>query len=199
MGAGISKFTNNALVPMNINDHHWLYEDVRMPDKPEPSDFQSDILCECRCRSKHNKFARSVSIKNYTGKWMLFYDKSQINESWLLAKKLYRENKLDDVVSIKCSTNKSNSKSIHKNNGVIIFYCHNSSDQDAIMRIGKHILQAFNYQYKPVIYYKTDEQTLRDPKSKDYLYKLINEFYIDQCPDICNHELELQSILHKDV
>lgn len=81
---------------------------------------------------------RSIGI---TGKWMLFYAKHLMNEAWLIVKKLYRENKLEGVTSMKCSTSYENPRA-STSDGVIILYCKNSSNEEQIMKIGKNILRA---------------------------------------------------------
>ena len=53
---------NTDLLPLEVSDSPWLYEN-------------------------NNEGAKSVD----TGKWMLFYDMSLMNEAWVLSKKLYRE------------------------------------------------------------------------------------------------------------
>ena len=64
----MGNFINTDLLPLEVSDSPWLYEN-------------------------NNEGAKSVD----TGKWMLFYDKSLMNEAWVLSKKLYRENKVTDL------------------------------------------------------------------------------------------------------
>lgn len=121
-----------------------------------------------------------------TGKWMLFYDKPLMNEAWLIVKKLYREIKLEGVTSMKCSTSYENPKESH-NDGVIILYCKNSSDEEQIMKIGKNIIRTVGYKERQFIYYKTDFQTWEgiihtlegtiDTRNKKHTYKLFNSLY----------------------
>ena len=91
-------FLNTYLLPLEVSDTPWLYE---------------------------NKY-HSVSVEE-TGKWMLFYDNSLMNESWKMAKKLYRDNKLDGVTCMKCSTAYENHRASTLYEGVIILYCNKSS------------------------------------------------------------------------
>ena len=86
------KFTNTHLLPSTVIDSYWLYEADKLKDS-----------------------------NNNIGKWMLFYPKNEMNNNWKLAKKLYNENALNGVVSMKCSTNKKN-KNATNDNGIIIFY-----------------------------------------------------------------------------
>ena len=96
------------LLPLEVSDIPWLYE-------------------------INNEGVKYVD----TGKWMLFYDKSLINEAWVISKKLYRENKLDGVISMKCSTAYENPRASTLDEGIIILYCNNSSNEETIINIGK--------------------------------------------------------------
>ena len=116
---------------------------------------------------------------------MLFYDKSLMNEAWVLAKKLYRENKLDGVKSMKCSTAYENPRASQLDEGIIILYCSNSSNEETIMNIGKKILEMFDYKEKQIVYYKTDlqtrEGTIATGSKKNHTYKLFNTLYKGKC------------------
>ena len=113
----------------------------------------------------------------------LFYDKLLMNDSWMLAKKLYRENKLQDIMSMKCCTVKKNPRASSNSEGIIILYCTNSSNEKTIMKIGKKILEMFNYKKRRIIYYKTDSQTYEGTSAtgckKNHTYKLVNHLYQD--------------------
>lgn len=121
---------NTDLLPLEISNSPWLYED----------NFK-------------------INDKNNVGKWMLFFDKEIINDSWSFATKLYRENNLADVLSMKCSTNYNNPRASRTDNSIIILYCSDSSNEEKIINIGKNILKLFDYRDSPIIYYKTDIQT----------------------------------------
>lgn len=140
------------LLPLDEHDSPWLYE------------FR-------------NNSVKGVDV----GKWMLFYDKALINEAWILAKKLYKENRLDGVTSMKCSTSCENPRAKSILSKVIILYCSNSSDMEAIMNIGKKILETFECKEQKMIYYKTDLQTQEGTSAtgnkKNHSYKLVNPFY----------------------
>lgn len=120
-----------------------------------------------------------------TGKWMLFYNKSLMNDAWTTATTLYRENKLVGVKSMKCSTMYENPRADNLDEGVIILYCSESSKSDLIMNIGKLILELFDYKEKQYIYYKTDEQTREGTRAtgtlKNYTYQLFNPLYKGKC------------------
>lgn len=114
------------------------------------------------------------------GKWMLFYDKLLINEKWELAKRLFRNGKLNGVVSMKCSTAFINPRA-SSDNSIIILYCINSSFEEDIMDIGTNILNMFDYRENLYIYYKTDLQTNEGTRAtgskKNHTYKLLNPLY----------------------
>jgi hypothetical protein len=149
-------FNNTDLLPLEVSDFPWLYE-------------------------INNEGVKYVD----TGKWMLFYDKSLINEAWVLSKKLYRENKLDGVISMKCSTAYENPRASTLDEGIIILYCNNSSNEETIMNIGKKIIEMFDYKENQFIYYKTDLQTREGTKAtgskKNHTYKLFNTLYKGKC------------------
>jgi len=89
-------YINTDLLPLEINSP-WLFEN-------------------------NNEDVKRVD----SGKWMLFYDKSFMNEAWNIAKKLYRENKLDGVKSMKCSTAHESPRASTLDEGIIFLYCNNS-------------------------------------------------------------------------
>jgi len=152
----MGNFINTDLLPLEVSDSPWLYEN-------------------------NNEGVKSVD----TGKWMLFYDKSLMNEAWVLAKKLYRENKLDGVKSMKCSTAYENPRASQLDEGIIILYCFNSSNEETIINIGKKILEMFDYKEKQIVYYKTDlqtrEGTIATGSKKNHTYKLFNTLYKGKC------------------
>ena len=142
------------LSPLDIGDFPWLYE--------RKNDLKREDV----------------------GKWMLFYDKSKINDAWVKATTLYRNDELDGVTSMKCSTSYNNPRA-NDDNSVIILYCNNSHDKETIMNTGKNILKLFEYEEKDSIYYKTDEQTkdgtVATGSKKNHTYKIINPYYKTPC------------------
>ena len=157
---------NNELLPSKISNTPWLYEESNHPRLYEESKFLD-------------------YFSDDTGKWMLFYDKKTLDDAWSLAKTLYREDKLKGVVSMKCSTNYKNSRASTQNDGVIILYCNNSSDEDTIMDIGKNILNTFKYTEKQTIFYKTASQTSEGTRATgcktNSTYKLFNHLHNNSC------------------
>ena len=152
----MGNFINTELLPLEVSDSPWLYE-------------------------TSNDDVKHIN----TGKWMLFYDKSLMDESWALAKKLYRENKLEGVINMKCSTAYENPRASRLDEGIIILYCSNSSNEETIMNIGKNILKIFNYKEQQIIYYKTDlqtrEGTIATGSKKNHTYKIFNTLYKGKC------------------
>lgn len=150
----IKNYINSDLLPLNIDESPWLYE-------------------------RNNN-----SVREDVGKWMLFYDKSKINEAWVKATTLYRNDELDGVTSMKCSTSYNNPRA-NNDNSVIILYCNNSQDKETIMNTGKIILELFEYREKDTIYYKTDEQTregtVATGSKKNHTYKIVNPYYKTPC------------------
>ncbi len=93
------------------------------------------------------------------GKWMLFYPKAKLDIKWQEFCKLYDENKLPGVLSMKCSTSLKSERSINDSEGVIILYCNNSSNEIEILNIGKSLIPYIQDYPSKNIYYKTDVQT----------------------------------------
>jgi len=141
-------YTNCNFNPSSIYAHPWLYEKSN-----------ETIYFDC-------------------GKWMLYYNKFLIDEAWKLAKNLHRNNKLDDIISMKCSTNYTNLRTTNHSDSVIILYCNDSSNENKILDIGKKIIELFKYKENNYIYYKTDlqtdEGTYATGNNNNYTYKLIN-------------------------
>jgi hypothetical protein len=162
----MENFINTNLLPSEVSDSPWLYE-IHVYKKNDIED-----------EDKNNADVD-------TGKWMLFYDNVLLNKAWILAKKLYRENKLYHVKSMKCSTTYQNPRASNVYTGVIILYCNNSSNKEQIMNIGKKIIEIFDYKEQQTIYYKTDlqthEGTFATGSNKNYTYKLLNTLYKGKC------------------
>ena len=146
----MSKYLNCDLKPSEVRNFPWLYQDSKI----------------------------KITLNN-TGKWMLFFEKSILDEKWTQCKKLYNEKALNNVLSLKCSTNGDDDKK----DGVIIFYCNNSNDECSILETGSMIIDALNYNENKFIYYKTDQQTRQGNKGEsggNYMYKLGTTQYINK-------------------
>lgn len=148
-------YTNNDFNPSNIYVHPWLYEKT-----------SEIIYFDC-------------------GKWMLYYNKILMDEAWKLIKNLFRNNKLNNITSMKCSTNYINPRTLNHSDGVIILYCNDSSNENKIIDIGKKIIELINYTENNYIYYKsdlqTDEGTHATGNNNNYTYKLQNFLYKQKC------------------
>ncbi len=156
-----NKYRNSELSPLDVFDFPWLYEE------------NMDIEYSCDEYSADD---------GGSGKWMLYYVKNIFNEKWKLAINLFREKKLNGIVSLKCSTSKKNSRASSHDIGVIILYCYNSDNKQYIIDIGKNILKLFNH--KEIIYYKKDIQSMDGTKAtgctKNHTYYLEPQYnFID--------------------
>ena len=142
-----------ATLPMNINNKEWL-----------------DV--------KNNNPA--TNPKNI-GKWMLFFGKHEMNEKWLLATELFKQNILKDVISICCTTNANR---YFTDSGAIFLQCVNSQDESYIKEIGKNILDAFdlldvksiNYKSNDKIFvYSLDNHLRKSDRAKKLNHLMCNE------------------------
>jgi len=137
------EYINTDLNPIDIDSVPWLYE-------------RKEKIC-------------IVVMENgcYITKKQLF------NEKWKIATKLFRQNKLKNIISMKCSTNYNNPRASSLKEGIIILYCHTDNKFD-IINAGNNILKLFNYD--KIMYYKTNEQTAKGTKAtgsiKNYTYYL---------------------------
>lgn len=147
--------TNTEKLPLDINDVSWIYETKKL-DSSQIDDV---------------------------GKWLLFFDKKNINANWIIIRDLYRNNRLKNILSIKCSTGYENTRAYKHDNGVIILYCDNSLDKQKILDIGSDILHLTKYAEEKKIYYKTDSQTLQGTiatgNKQNSTYTLLNPYYND--------------------
>ena len=144
------KYRSSELSPLDVFDFPWLYEENMDIEYSADYDYGD------------------------SGKWMLYYEKNVFNEKWKLAINLFREKKLNGIVSLKCSTSYENPRASSRDIGVIILYCYNSDNKQYIIDIGKNILKIFNY--REIIYYKKDIQTRDGTKAtgciKNHTYYL---------------------------
>ena len=156
-------------LPLDVEDCAWVYE------KSSTNQVELESICDI-------------------GKWMLFISKSFLNDKWIFAKRLYKENKLLGVISMKCSTNYKNPRASTTDKGVIIMYCKDSNNSDYIIGIGKFILDQLQYDEQQIVYYKTDLQTMNGTSAgvkQNYTYKLINHLYKDKIID--NTEMSIST------
>lgn len=163
----INDYINTDILPLDTVDFPWLFEN-----------------------SRENK-----KYKKDTGKWMLFYKNSLINDAWLKAKKLYKDGHLEGVKSLKCSTSYQNPRSSDIDSKVIIFYCDDSYDEKKIMQVGDIIVRKMQYEQREYVYYKSDLQTSMGTRAtgqrKNYMYRLWNPIYHDPMCDFPEEFLNL--------
>jgi hypothetical protein len=111
------------------------------------------------------------------GKWMLFYPKTEIDEKWGEIKKLYNNEELIGIKSLKVSTNYDNSRSSDKSYSVIICYCGPPNDKENLIKYGENLRDKMNYTSSfGTMSYKSDEQTLMGTRAtgntSNSLYKI---------------------------
>lgn len=105
------------------------------------------------------------------GKWMLFYNKSEIDEKWLHVKDLLEQGRLG--YSAKCSTALTNPNA-RDDKKVIIVYTQDCTDKKDVYRVAKILHKELKY--NQTMYYKSDEQTHAGlyavtGSKKNYIYK----------------------------
>jgi hypothetical protein len=140
----VKKF--NQSVMMTLGD---------LPKSPKKDPGEHELPSQVT--DKHWVYARrtgEMSMPSNSGKWMLFYDKSVIDDKWLQVKDLLEQGKLGD--SAKCSTAMPNSNASGPKK-VIIVYTADYTDTKDVYRVAKTLHKKL--QYEETMYYKTDEQT----------------------------------------
>ena len=117
------------------------------------------------------------------GKFMLFYDRNEMDKAWVKATKMFRLNKFEGVNSIKCSTSKETPRASNNTSGVIIFYIDESKSEDYILNCGRIILEVMEYTKQKIIYFKTSDLTHNGTRAlgqtKNYKYKLYNKYWVN--------------------
>lgn len=96
------------------------------------------------------------------GKWMLLYQNLSMDYMWMMACHLYRAGHLPGVRWLKATTNKRSLRQSTDDEGVILFHCGPSTDQDLVKSYGRTILENmhhFGQFHRDHMSYKTDEQT----------------------------------------
>ncbi|KAF9150319.1 hypothetical protein BG015_007890, partial [Linnemannia schmuckeri] len=78
-----------------------------------------------------------------TGKWMLFYDKSVLDEKWAAVKRLVEQDMLGGLA--KCSTAKENPNATSSKSGVVIVYTSDYMDQEEVYRIAVTLYEKLKY------------------------------------------------------
>lgn len=143
--------------------------DLSRPHKENLSkcELPSQVTDKRWVYAKHEE----ISIPSNSGKWMLFYDKSVIDEKWLQVKSLLERGKLGN--SAKCSTAVSDSTAVDSRS-VIIVYTTDYTDTEDVYRVAKILHKKL--QYERPMYYKTDEQTYAglyaiSGSKKNYMYR----------------------------
>ena len=147
---------NKEKLPMNTINEPWIHErneNIYHKYNVILSQEQKDEITYKYLVENEGDGAHGLE----KGKWMLYFNNENIDKKWKLAKKLYNDDKLYGITSMKCSTNGKNERANDENTKVIIFYCDDSYNKDYIMKIGNNLYKKFNY--TNVFYYKLDSQT----------------------------------------
>eukprot|EP00057_Strongylocentrotus_purpuratus_P017468 XP_011671942.1 PREDICTED: uncharacterized protein LOC105441971 [Strongylocentrotus purpuratus] len=94
-----------------------------------------------------------------SGKWMLFYPVSEIDEKWEMKNDLFDTGELRGVEGMKVSTAKVNPKSSDNATAVLIMYCGPWTDELLMRKIGRNLALKTKYESKTgCMMYKTDDQ-----------------------------------------
>ncbi|KAG0250951.1 hypothetical protein DFQ27_009120 [Actinomortierella ambigua] len=107
-----------------------------------------------------------------TGKWMLFYDKSVLDEKWAMVRQMVEQDRLGGLA--KCSTALGNSNATSAKTGVIIVYTPDYQNQEEVYEVAVTLHETM--QYHRTMYYKSDEQTLagvyaKHGSTKNHIYR----------------------------
>ncbi|KAG0241196.1 hypothetical protein BGW41_006189 [Actinomortierella wolfii] len=106
------------------------------------------------------------------GKWMLFYDKSVLDEKWAKVRDLVEQDQLGGLA--KCSTAMPNPNATNSKSGVIIVYTSDYMDQEEVYQVASVLHEKM--QYGATMYYKSDEQTYaglyrKTGSTKNHIYR----------------------------
>ena len=132
--------------PTSVTDAPWIYE-----------------------RQAENVKRNYYPLPEESGKWMMFYHVSQIDDVWSRATQLYRSGQLPDIRSMKVSTAMPTEYSPDQK--VLIFYCGPASNKNKMLAIGRDLVEKMEYS-EPHISYKTDLQTIQGVRGSIYKIKL---------------------------
>lgn len=146
----MDNYVNCNLKPTEVSHVYWLYED-------------------------HEQITRNYPEPD--GKWMQFYDLTQLGAMWHQAKMKYRAGGLPGIHSMKVSTVCPQPRASNSSQGVIIFYCGPSNDEQRVVDIGRRLLEEMPYtSSNGWMSYKSDEQTAGGTRAtgqrKNYLYRI---------------------------
>ncbi len=106
-----------------------------------------------------------------SGKWLIFVDRKEVDETWEKIKKAVEEGKLGG--SAKVSTAKPNPNATDPNTHVICVYTYDWTDREDVKRIREELRKLGITKKIP---YKADEDTLKGRYSKTG-HKRISKYY----------------------
>lgn len=149
----IEAYINTNLKPSDVNDFPWLI-------------CADDTLEEKYCDGQA------------TGKWMMFFPKTELDSKWLEACDLFRQGKLTGIYQMKVSTFYENKRASNKSDGVLIFFCGPANNGSLMVEYGENLLKYIDYRphFGGKIYYKSNEQTTLGTRAtgqkKNHLYEI---------------------------
>lgn len=120
------------------------------------------------------------------GKFMVYVDVSELDETWSKVRVLLKERKLGGTV--KTATGKPNLNALNDRIKVIIIYTDTSTDMDELARIAWNLFEAKVFK-SGVLNYKTHEATLNDEYARNNQGRVskysigIHSFSINNSPE----------------
>eukprot|EP00826_Nyctotherus_ovalis_P019386 TRINITY_DN15973_c0_g5_i1.p1 TRINITY_DN15973_c0_g5~~TRINITY_DN15973_c0_g5_i1.p1 ORF type:complete len:185 (-),score=55.87 TRINITY_DN15973_c0_g5_i1:137-691(-) len=154
------------------------------PSKTKKLKEEAEVPSKCKSKLwiEHSDKLKNDFVEPLHGRWLLFYKTTVLDSKWELAKQLYDQNKLENIISMKVSTAMPNPKSTNPEEGVIEMHVgrllivdDETSDEKLILEQGKDLLKLFNYHSKQgKMYYKdvTNDST-QPPAIKKRNYRIV--------------------------
>lgn len=153
MSVEIESYINTDLKPSEVKDFPWLI---------------------CADEQLEEKYCDGQP----SGKWMMFFRKTELDSRWLEACNLFRQGKLTGIYQMKVSTFYKNKRASNKKDGVLIFFCGPASNETLMVEYGKNLLQFIDYKphFGGNMYYKSNEQTTLGTRAtgqkENHLYEI---------------------------
>ena len=152
---------------------------ISTPESPSKSKkFKEDEEVPSKCKSQlwieYTDKLKTDFVEPLNGRWLLFFKTSTLDTKWKLAKQLYDQNKLENIISMKVSTSMPNPKSTNPEEGVIEMHVgrllivdNDISDEELIIEQGKQLVKLFEYRSKQGKMYYKDITSIKTSK-KNY-------------------------------
>lgn len=118
-----------------------------------------------------------------SGKWMLFYPVSEIDEKWEMAKDLFDSGELTCVRGLKVSTAVDNPRSSDTTTAVLIMYCGPWTDEQLMRKIGRNLALKTKYESDTgCMMYKTDDQTRGGTRATGQTLNHVYQMHVPRRP-----------------